>query len=148
MQFSCKNGIFFGELVWEVIHDLNTGCTCDGCFGLLIKDEYGGGYVLSTIDWDGIQDGPDFHIIKLDENGQEIWRQTHGNYNVIDIPLAIAQTSDGGYIIGGLSRPNGYDDLVNQNSEIYVMRLNDMGGFFMGRLHGKYWNQYLGTNKK
>lgn len=44
----------------------------------------------------------DFWIIKLDANGQEIWQRTIGGSGQEKL-LSIAQTKDGGYILGGSS---------------------------------------------
>ena len=44
----------------------------------------------------------DFWIIKLDANGQEIWQRTIGGSGQEKL-LTIAQTKDGGYVLGGSS---------------------------------------------
>lgn len=44
----------------------------------------------------------DFWIIKLDANGQEIWQRTIGGSGQEKL-LSIAQTKDGGYVLGGSS---------------------------------------------
>lgn len=44
----------------------------------------------------------DFWVIKLNARGQELWQKTIGGYGMEKL-LSIAQTKDGGYILGGTS---------------------------------------------
>jgi hypothetical protein len=46
----------------------------------------------------------DFIAIKLNENGEEIWKKTAGS-NGIDILKKVVETRDGGYLLAGTSNP-------------------------------------------
>ncbi len=43
----------------------------------------------------------DFLFIKVDEQGQEVWLSTFGDPNMLDYPMSVAQTADGGYLAAG-----------------------------------------------
>jgi len=45
-------------------------------------------------------DASDYWIVKLDNNGQKIWDKTHGSSEA-DRLITLAQTQDGGYLLGG-----------------------------------------------
>ena len=52
----------------------------------------------------------DFWVIKLNAKGQELWQKTIGGSGMEKL-LSIAQTKDGGYILGGTSSSNTSPDL-------------------------------------
>ncbi|PKO14096.1 MAG: hypothetical protein CVU39_16090 [Chloroflexi bacterium HGW-Chloroflexi-10] len=43
----------------------------------------------------------DFLFIKVDQQGSEIWARNFGDTDMIDYPMAVTQTADGGYIAVG-----------------------------------------------
>lgn len=91
-----------------------------------------GGYSNSPISGDKTQDNfglNDYWIIKLDEDGNELWQLTLGG-NKDDNLFALSQTKDEGYIVGG----NSNSDAVNtknkssQNgTDFWVLKLDKEG---------------------
>ncbi len=63
----------------------------------------------------------DVWLVKVDENGNEIWNRTYGGRD-IDDARCVALTSDGGYIIAGatMSYGNGWDD-------VYIIKVDEEG---------------------
>jgi uncharacterized repeat protein (TIGR01451 family) len=74
--------------------------------------------VAGFISVDGNQ--TDILVIRLDEDGNEIWRKTTGN-NRDDFGAGVAVWNDQIYVLANVSNPNGLD------SDIQLMRLNAQG---------------------
>lgn len=81
----------------------------------------------------------DFWVIKLNARGQELWQKTIGGFGMEKL-LSIAQTKDGGYILGGTSSSdkveadeNGVVDLYGKsedsrgNLDYWVVKLKSDG---------------------
>jgi hypothetical protein len=68
----------------------------------------------------------DFWIMKLNSSGEQIWQNCFGGSNT-EQASCIQQTTDGGYIISGLSESNDYDVSGNHGkADIWVVKLNSM----------------------
>jgi hypothetical protein len=79
------------------------------------------GYILvgSTSSFSaGIQD---FYLLKTDVNGDTIWSHLYGGATK-DQALSVRQTSDGGYIMAGVTDPAGSD-----SGNVYVIKTDSMG---------------------
>lgn len=80
----------------------------------------------------------DFWIVRLNANGQAIWDRAYGG-NAEDYPVSIRQTSDGGFIVVGLTRsgPDGNKSSpAYGNGDYWVLRLDALGN--------KRWERTLG----
>lgn len=60
-------------------------------------------------------------LVKIDADGVERWRATFGDAEFGDTATSVAQTEDGGYIVGGLTQTSSH------STETWVQRL-DAGG--------------------
>lgn len=69
----------------------------------------------------------DFLVIKIDLNGNVIWQKTYGGSDVDDCKT-IKKTSDGGYLLCGISRSSD-GDLNNNKGEldIWIVKINANG---------------------
>lgn len=91
-----------------------------------------GGYSNSPISGDKTQENfglNDYWIIKLDENGNELWQRTLGG-DQDDTLFALTQTNDGGFIAGGNSNsgPTNSKSKSNQNgADFWVLKLDKTG---------------------
>lgn len=65
----------------------------------------------------------DYLFIKVDPQGNEMWRNSFGNPELIDYGVALAQTSDGGYVtVGEQTR-----DLGTWKAELALVKIDEKG---------------------
>ncbi len=84
----------------------------------------------------GNHGGFDCWVVKLNENGSIQWKKTYGGSDN-DWPYSIQQTSDGGYIMAGLTMSNNGDVSGNHGDrDCWVVKLNQIGGI--------QWSKTLG----
>lgn len=104
-----------------------------------------GGYVITgattSNDGDITDKRPGFDkdvwVIKLDGNGHTTWAKTFGGSGV-DAGYSIISTSDGGYMIAGISGSNN-GDIPNQNhggGDVLAMKLNSQGNLQWSKVYG------------
>jgi len=65
-----------------------------------------GGYILAGFTQFGFGWYTDFYLVKTDANGDTLWTRTYGGDDW-DIAKSVRQTSDGGYIVAGMTRSFG-----------------------------------------
>lgn len=84
--------------------------------------------------------GYDFHIIKLNQQGQQVWEKyfTGKNHDYLSSSIS---TQDGGFLLAGTTYSGkGFDkkDDSNGGSDIWLIRINEFGD--------ELWQKNLGTN--
>jgi len=85
----------FGGTEWDACYSVRQ--TSDGGYVMLgATGSYGAG-------WDN------FWLIKTDETGNQVWAQTFGGTHTWNYGRSVEQTSDGGYILAGVTYPYGLD---------------------------------------
>jgi hypothetical protein len=90
-----------------------------------------GGYIITGMTNFSYNTGcGDFGLIKTNNNGIEEWNRTFGGTNV-DQPYSIQQTSDGGYIITGVTSSFGAG-----NEDVYLVKTDADGN--------KVWDKTFG----
>jgi gliding motility-associated-like protein len=117
-----------GKLVWENnLGGSNWDVASD------IEQTSDGGYVVAGAsqsndgDVDGNQGRSDYWIVKLDSRGQLLWENNLGGFD-IDRANDIEQTSDGGYVVAGLSRSDDGDVGGNQGEvDYWIVKLDSRG---------------------
>ncbi|WP_077419107.1 T9SS type A sorting domain-containing protein [Chryseobacterium sp. JV274] len=83
--------------------------------------------------------GYDFHLVKLDQRGEEVWERYFSGSNH-DYLSATVTTQDGGFLVAGTSySPKGLDkkDDSKGGSDIWLIRINEFGD--------ELWQKTLGT---
>jgi len=105
----------YGEIEWDYTY----GGTGDERAFSIQQTEDGGYIVAADTDHGGVDS--DYWILKLYSNGTREWQRTIGNLNRWESPRSIQQTSDGGYIVAGLSR------LVGEASDVWIVKLSEAG---------------------
>nr|MBK9650937.1 T9SS type A sorting domain-containing protein [Bacteroidota bacterium] len=121
-----------GNIIWQ-----NTigGNTNDRPYS--ITNSVGGGFVLagwsnSNISSDKLENnigGEDFWVVKIDSLGGIVWENTLGG-NMGDAAYCVLQTSDGGYIIDGISTSNISVDKSENSKGIWdtwIIKLDSLG---------------------
>ncbi|MEM7370348.1 MAG: hypothetical protein AAF587_17195 [Bacteroidota bacterium] len=104
-----------GELLWEKPLSTSQGAK-------IRKDQ--DGYIICTTHWMNDPDHPqDFYLIKLDNEGNELWAKNYGgdsDEHCYDCDVAM----DGGYILGGHTRSPSYGVV---NWDFLLMKINKEG---------------------
>jgi len=129
----------FGGSDQDVLHHLQQ--TADGGF-ILAGESYSG--------TDGNKSSPnrgevDFWLVRLDANGNKLWDQTYGGTRT-DVPLAMQQTADGGFVLGGISysAPGGNKSSPNfGTADFWVVRTDANGNKLWDASFGGSNYEYL-----
>ena len=88
--------------------------------GISVKQTNDNGFVIVGYnDFDEVEE--DIYFLKTDENGNEQWTQTFGGEGY-EIGNSVQQTTDGGYIIVGLT-----DSYGNGDEDVYLIKTNQFG---------------------
>lgn len=95
-----------------------------------------GSYVFLVRDSSSAGKDIDIRIIKTDSTGNEIWNKVYGG-NLKDTPKMIQSTSDGGYIVGAISRSFGWI-----NPDMWILKLNSLGDTTWTRHYGGSQNEH------
>ena len=89
-----------------------------------------GGYIMAGYSMDPVLEEADAWLVKTDASGNEVWSQTYGGAND-DIFESVTQTTDGGYVMVGVSE-SGFDDfriyLVKADADGNEEWIRDFGG--------------------
>ncbi len=95
-----------------------------------------GSYVFLVRDSSTAGKDIDVRIIKTDSIGNVIWNKVYGG-NQKDTPKMIQPTSDGGYIVGAISRSFGW-----VNPDMWILKLNNTGDTTWTRHYGGSQNEH------
>jgi len=114
-----------GNAIWSNIYP---GSWQSECYDIQATPD--GGFILTGTESSFTTDG-DLLIIKLDANGNLIWKKIYGTVD-IEKGESIQRLQDGGYIIAGMSThgAGGYD--------MYVVRTNSTGDSLWSRTIGGF----------
>ncbi|MCX8532088.1 hypothetical protein [Chryseobacterium luquanense] len=85
--------------------------------------------------------GYDFHLVKLDQQGKEVWEKYFSGQNH-DFLSATVATQEGGFLLAGTSfSGKGLDkkDASKGGSDIWLIRINEFGD--------ELWQKTLGTSQ-
>ncbi|MBO0360644.1 T9SS type A sorting domain-containing protein [Hymenobacter sp. BT186] len=107
-----------------------------------------GGYSSSPISGDKTQaswGNNDYWVLKLDASGTKQWDRTVGSFDS-DVLYKVAQTTDGGYILGGHSNSGLFGDKT-QNSQggvdYWVVKLNASGTVLWDKTLGGWGSEFF-----
>jgi uncharacterized repeat protein (TIGR02543 family) len=95
-----------------------------------IRQTADGGYIVAGYTDSFVGANYDLWVLKLDLNGNIEWQKTYkveGTYNV-DIPYAIQQTTDGGYIVAVGTMGYGYG--------VWILKLSSSGDIEWQKVYG------------
>ena len=152
-----KTSAGFGDRdYWVVKVDANGDKQWDKSFGgtnydrlLCIQQTADGGYIVGGYSRSGASGNKtsvafgadDYWVMKLDANGNKEWDKSFGGSNP-DLLFCLQQTSDGGYVLGGLSSsaPSGNKTSAGFGLDDYWVVKLDLNG-------NKQWDRsFGGTN--
>jgi len=86
-----------------------------------------GGYVISGYTDSFGASNYDVYLLKTDSEGNLIWNKTYGGAHS-DLGYSVQETSDGGYIVAGMSWP-----LEQQNPDFYLLKADSDGNELWSR---------------
>ena len=92
----------------------------------------GSGYAIIGSSLSGIANDNDILVIKVDNEGNEIWRKTYGQ-DKRDEGTSISPISDG-FIITAITR-----EALGPNNDIFISRINNIGDTIWTRTIGDAW---------
>ncbi|CAN5537597.1 hypothetical protein BH11BAC2_BH11BAC2_03050 [soil metagenome] len=134
-----------GNIQWEKTFG---GTSNDFLFSIIQTSDGGyllGGYSTSGIGADRSENSrgkDDYWILKTDPNGIKMWDKRFGG-SLEDWAYSVIQTSDGGYLIGGISVSGAGGDKTQANrgssftSDIWIVKTDALGN--------KLWDKRFGT---
>jgi hypothetical protein len=97
--------------------------------GLSVAKTSDQGYIITGWTNSFIQ-FPDIYVIKTDSLGDTLWTKTYGGLDW-DEGYTVEQTSDGGFIIGGITSSYG-----SGNWDIYLLKTDSLGDTIWTRTYG------------
>lgn len=113
-----------------------------GDFGYSITSSADGGYVVAgnTLSNDGDvtanHGNSDVWVVKLNSTGAIVWQKTMGGSSG-DYAYSITSTSDGGYILAGVTASNDGEVTGNHGDfDIWVVKINGMGNIIWQKTYG------------
>jgi hypothetical protein len=115
-----------GRMVWSRTWEE------DRISGQAVVQTADGSYLISAAysPLESAQDAKeDFLFIKVDSEGNEIWRSTFGEPDMIDYGVRLAETADGGYIVVG----ERVTDLYTWDIELVLVKIDADGQFLWER---------------
>jgi type IX secretion system substrate protein len=105
-----------GDSLWTKTYG---GTNEDGSYS--IQQTSDGGFIMAGYTFSFGAGGSDVYLIKTDINGNLLWTKTFGGTSG-DYGFSMQQTTDGGYIIAGLTFSYGAGD-----GDVYLIKTDSMG---------------------
>lgn len=92
-----------------------------------------GGYIgISTLP--GVILGLDIGVVKLDSEGNIQWSRAYGGNGFWDVPYSIHETSDGGFVVVGVT--NSFSSTNINDINIWVFKINSQGDIIWQKEYG------------
>ncbi|MFX0194902.1 MAG: carboxypeptidase regulatory-like domain-containing protein [Candidatus Hodarchaeota archaeon] len=98
--------------------------------GWSVQQTSDGGYIIAGRAYLGGEKGHDVYLIKTNSSGSKQWESTFGG-NSYDYGYSVQQTSDGGYIIAGVTNSYGAGF-----TDVYIVKTNSSGEMQWQRTFG------------
>lgn len=131
-----------GNIVWE-----NTLGGSQLEIAYAVSQTTDGGYIVvgltysNDFDVTNNQGMDDYWVVKLDAGGNLLWQKTFGG-TLVDEALSVEQTTDGGYIVGGVSASNNGDVTGNHGLKDYwLVKLDSTGVLIWQKTYGGILNE-------
>lgn len=119
-----------GEVLWQRSYDIGTGALNHTDVGNDVVSRPGGGYTIAGTTLSIGAGHFDALLLAVAADGDSLWRRRFGGSEE-DRGKALVQTSDGGYVLAGLTRSFGAG-----GSDVYVVRTDSTGAETWSRTFG------------
>ena len=107
-----------------------------GGAGKSVQQTTDGGYFITGVTSSFGNGSSDVYLIKTDGNGDTLWTKTYGTVGY-EVGYSGQQTSDGGYIITGMTSPSSYG-----NSNVYLIKTDSKGDALWTKSIGGSFDDY------
>jgi len=114
-----------GNIIWAKTYG---GTSWDNAYS--VQQTSDGGYILIGETYSFGAGSNDFLLIKTDANGDIIWAKTYGEW-WYDYASSVQQTSDGGYIVAGLTYSFGAGD-----GDFFLIKTDENGNIQWAKTYG------------
>ena len=96
-----------------------------------------GGYIVAgSSSSTGTNGSTDFHIIKLDADGNIVWRKWYGGSSA-ELALSVKEVFDKGFIVCGYSSSTNITGATNKGgNDIYITKLDSSGNHVWSNMYG------------
>lgn len=108
-----------GNLVWKKVYG---GSGDDG--GLSVQQAADGGFIMTGYSASRSNGFADVYLVKTDIAGNMEWSKNYGTSDM-DVGHSVRITSDGGYIVAGMSKQSGPSRTTG--NRFYIIKTNDEG---------------------
>ncbi|MHA2615669.1 MAG: InlB B-repeat-containing protein [bacterium JZ-2024 1] len=129
--------------IWVLKLDANGNILWQKTYGTARLDEVesiqqtsDGGYIVAGRTFSFAAGLDDIWVLKLDANGNVLWQKTYGGTDS-DGASSIQQTSDGGYIVAGVTKSFG-----GGSWNIWVLKLDANGNVLWQKTYGGPYNDW------
>jgi len=139
VPFNENNGMFptltkfnsVGDTLWKKEYfDASKFYSADN----VIQCTDGGFALVGGTSPDSLEYNPQIFVLKVDSLGNEIWYEEYGNQTIsAEYGLSIAETNEGGFIIGGYKNAT-----ISSNPNHYLLAIDSIGNFL--------WHQTIGNS--
>lgn len=117
-----------GETIWTKTYESE-----HHQFSRSVQQTTDGGYIMTGFIASPLGAGAlDVYLIKTDLNGDTMWTKTYGRAGN-DNGNSVQQTSDGGYIIAGVTESSEKDVV---NSDVYLVKTDSKGALIWEKFYG------------
>jgi hypothetical protein len=113
-----------GNIQWAKIYG---GTRTDGAYS--VQQTSDGGYIVAGWTWSFGADSADIFLIKTDASGNVQWAKTYGGTGG-DLAYSVQQTSDGGYIVAGVTSSFG------AGGDIFLIKTDANGNIIWAKTYG------------
>ena len=122
------------SLIWQ-----KTFYETDSQTAQSVQQTSDGGYIVAGATGFFFGGEADFWVLKLDENGSIMWQKTYGG-NKSDVAESVHQTSDGGYIVAGIT-----SSFTGSGTDAWILKLDENGNVRKAEVH---WYEAHGIGRK
>jgi hypothetical protein len=113
-----------GDTLWT----RNYGGT-DTDRGNSVQQTRDGGYIVAGYTW-SFGNYSQVYLVKTNASGDTLWTRNYGGISGNDYGTSVQQTSDGGYIVAGVTTSYGNDN------QVYLVKTNASGDALWSRIYG------------
>jgi len=122
-----------GDVVWQKTYGGN-----DDDWANSIQQTSDSGYIVAGGTWSFGAGNYDFWVLKLDASGDVVWEKTYGGGDWDDA-TSIQQTSDGGYIVAGVTSSFG------AGGDAWVLKLDASGDVVWQKTYGGGYHDWANS---